>query len=210
VNLYVHWELPLLILKSNHLTTHELLTSTFIIMPSYEEVYGQSAASAASLSSNQSTTSDVDSVQPSTSPSPSSLPPAALELAAKLFDLARNGSTPILHQYISAGIPKNLTNSTGDTLLMLTSYHGHAETAKMLLENGADPNVLNARGQSPIAGAVFKGYDDVVRVLYEGEADIMLGHPNAVDCAKMFKRASCLKLFSVEEGEGTEVPVNSS
>jgi ankyrin repeat protein len=171
-------------------------------MPSYEEVYGQSAASAAS---NQS-----DAVQPPTSASPSSLPPAALDLAAKLFDLARAGSTQTLHQYISAGIPKNLTNSAGDTLLMLTSYHGHAETAKMLLENGADANVLNARGQSPIAGAVFKGYDEVVRALYEGGADVTLGHPNAVDCARMFKRTSCLKLFGVEEGEGTEIPVGNS
>lgn len=86
---------------------------------------------------------------------------------------------------------------------MLASYHGHTETVKMLLDNGADANVLNGRGQSILAGAVFKGYDQVVRVLYEGGADIMLGQPNAVDCARMFKRAACLKLFGVEAGEGT-------
>jgi ankyrin repeat protein len=93
---------------------------------------------------------------------------------------------------------------------MLASYHGHAETAKMLLDNGADANVLNARGQSPIAGAVFKGYDDVVRVLYEGGADVKLGQPNAVDCARMFKRSSCLKLFGVEAEEGVEIPISDS
>jgi hypothetical protein len=49
---------------------------------------------------------------------------------------------------------------------------------------------------------VFKGYDDVVRVLYEGGADVEKGQPNAVDCARMFKRGNCLKLFGVEEGEG--------
>lgn len=80
----------------------------------------------------------------------------------------------------------------------------------MLLENGANANVLNARGQSPIAGAVFKGYDDVVRVLYEGGADVRLGQPNAVDCARMFKRGNCLKLFGVEEGEGVEIPIGVS
>jgi ankyrin repeat protein len=160
-------------------------------MPSFDEVYGQAAASSASTDTT-------------------SLPPAALDLAAKLFDLARNGTTPTLQQYLSAGIPKNLTNSSGDTLLMLASYHGHAETARMLIENGADANVLNARGQSPIAGAVFKGYDDVVRVLYEGGADIKLGQPNAVDCARMFKRDSCLKLFGVEQGEGVTIPMNNS
>lgn len=77
----------------------------------------------------------------------------------------------------------------------------------MLVDAGADPNVLNGRGQSPIAGAVFKGWDEVVRVLYQGGADIGLGQPNAVDCARMFKRDALLKLFGVEEGEGTEVPV---
>ncbi|KAH7070368.1 ankyrin repeat-containing domain protein [Paraphoma chrysanthemicola] len=181
-------------------------------MPSFEEVYGQSAATAASNPSQPSdpqstTTTTTTDTQSAQSPPPSSLPPAAIDLAAKLFDLARTGTTPTLHAYISAGIPKNLTNASGDTLLMLASYHGHAETARMLLENGADANVLNARGQSPIAGAVFKGYDEVVRVLYEGGADVRLGQPNAVDCARMFKRGSCLKLFGEEEGEGTTIEV---
>ncbi|KAF2194965.1 ankyrin [Zopfia rhizophila CBS 207.26] len=142
--------------------------------------------------------------------SPSELPPAALDLAAKFFDLARNGDTNTLSAYISAGVPKNLTNSSGDTLLMLASYHGHAETAKMLLTAGSDPNVLNGRGQSPIAGAVFKGWDEVVRTLYEGGADVSTGQPNAVDCARMFKREACLKLFGVEEVEGMEVRVSGA
>jgi ankyrin repeat protein len=162
-------------------------------MPSYEETYGQQAATAA---------------RTSTTDGSSSLPPAALDLAARLFDLARTGDTPTLLQYISAGIPKNLTNASGDTLLMLASYHGHVETAKMLLDNGADANVLNERGQSPIAGAVFKGYEDVVRVLFEGGADVRVGQPNAVDCARMFKRAGILRLFGVEEGEGRTVVVD--
>jgi ankyrin repeat protein len=140
--------------------------------------------------------------------SPENLPPAALDLAAKLFDLARNGDTATLSAYMSAGVPKNLTNASGDTLLMLAAYHGNAETTKSLLDAGADPNVLNARGQSPIAGAVFKGWDDVVRVLFEGGADVSNGQPNAVDCARMFKRDACLKLFGVEEGQGVEVQVN--
>jgi hypothetical protein len=169
-------------------------------MPSYEESYGQEAANAAGTGDG--------AVQSPSSQKPPGLPPAALDLAARLFDLARNGDTPTLLQYITAGIPKNLTNASGDTLLMLAAYHGNAETAKMLLENGADANVLNGRGQSPIAGAVFKGYDDVVRVLYEGGADIQAGQPNAMDCARMFKRGNVLKLFGVEEGEGRTVAVD--
>ncbi|RMZ69827.1 ankyrin [Pyrenophora seminiperda CCB06] len=175
-------------------------------MPTYEESYGQQAAQAVGTG-----TTDADgAVQaPPDARSTAELPPAALDLAARLFDLARSGDTSTLSQYVSAGVPKNLTNASGDTLLMLASYHGHAETAKMLLDNGADANVLNGRGQSPIAGAVFKGFDDVVRALYEGGADVEKGQPNAVDCARMFKRASCLKLFGVTEGEGTVVDVDA-
>ena len=171
-------------------------------MPSYEESYGQQASQAAVTGTGATDTDGA--VQ-----APSELPPAALDLAARLFDLARSGDTSTLSQYVSAGIPKNLTNASGDTLLMLASYHGNPETAKMLLDSGADANVLNGRGQSPIAGAVFKGYDDVVRVLYEGGADVEKGQPNAVDCARMFKRGNCLKLFGVEEGEGTVVDVDA-
>lgn len=78
---------------------------------------------------------------------------------------------------------------------MLASYHGHAETTEMLLDAGADPNALNDRGQSPMAGAVFKGYDEVVKVLFRGGADPFAGQPNAVDCARMFKRDAVLELL---------------
>lgn len=133
----------------------------------------------------------------------SELPPAAIELARKVFDLARNGSTDVLAQYMSAGVPPNLTNHKGDTLLMLSAYHGHLTTVQMLLQKGADPNVLNDRGQSIIAGAVFKDYEEVVNLLFEGvdgrRADIYLGQPNAVDSAKMFKHEKYLRLFGVED-----------
>ncbi|KAF2261703.1 ankyrin [Lojkania enalia] len=141
---------------------------------------------------------------------PSDLPPAALDLAAKLFDLARAGDTSTLSAYLAAGVPKNLTNSSGDTLLMLTSYHGHTDTAKLLLNQGADPNILNEKGQSVIAGAVFKGCDEVVKVLFEGGADVKIGHPNAVDCARMFKREEMLRLFGAEVGEGVEIRVDDA
>jgi len=93
----------------------------------------------------------------------------------------------------------NLTNHKGDTLLMLAAYHGHVETVAMLLELKADINVLNERGQSPIAGAVFKGYTEVAKSLSEGGADLYVGQPNAVDCARMFKRDDILAIFGVQE-----------
>lgn len=140
--------------------------------------------------------------QPAPAPkSASQLPPEAIELATKLFDFARQGKTAELRQYIHAGIPVNLTNGKGDTLLMLASYHSHLDTVSMLLERGADVNVLNERGQSPIAGAVFKGNPDMVKALVEGGADVYAGQPNAVDSAAMFRRDDLAALLGLEGQE---------
>jgi ankyrin repeat protein len=144
--------------------------------------------------------------QPSNPSNRPQLPPEALELASKLFDFARAGDVEHLLAYITAGIPANLTNHKGDTLLMLAAYHGNAQTVRMLIEKGADVNAINDRGQSPIAGAVFKGYDEVVKVLVEeGRADVHAGQPSAVQAAHMFKREECLRMFGAE-GEEWSIP----
>lgn len=49
---------------------------------------------------------------------------------------------------------------------MLSAYYGHADLVKFLIEHGADPNRLNDKRQSPLAGAVFKKLDDVVQVSF--------------------------------------------
>jgi ankyrin repeat protein len=88
-----------------------------------------------------------------------------VELATRLFGMARNGDTAALQAYLDAGVPVDLTNSSGDSLIMLAAYHGHVDTVRTLLAAGADPNKVNDRGQTPLAGAVFKGENDVVRAL---------------------------------------------
>ena len=120
---------------------------------------------------------------------------AMAELAGRLFDMARNGDTASLAAYVDAGVPVNLTNGKGDTLLMLAAYHGHAEAVRALVERGADVDRPNDRGQSPLAGAVFKGEDEVVRVLAAGGADPRSGHPTAVDTATMFGREDLLAVL---------------
>src|SRR2546429_8843257 len=83
--------------------------------------------------------------------------PALLEFAGGLFDLARQGRTAELAAYVDEGVPVNLANDKGDSLLMLAAYHGHAELVRALLARGADANQANDGGQTPLAGAVFKG-----------------------------------------------------
>ena len=129
-------------------------------------------------------------------PTPDEPPADVTELAGRLFDLARDGEAATLAAYLDAGVPVNLTNDAGDTLLMLAAYHGHAEAVRALVARGADVDRRNDRGQSPVAGAVFKGEDDVVRALVEAGADPLAGHPTAVDTARMFGREDLLGLLT--------------
>ncbi|MDQ1059670.1 ankyrin repeat protein [Arthrobacter globiformis] len=118
-----------------------------------------------------------------------------LALAHTLFDAARNGDIELLRSYLNAGAPATLTNSAGDSLLMLAAYHGHAETVQLILHHGGDANAANDRGQTPLAGAVFKGYSDVARVLLDAGADPDAGTPSARAAAQMFARADILELL---------------
>ncbi|MFE2837107.1 ankyrin repeat domain-containing protein [Streptomyces mirabilis] len=123
--------------------------------------------------------------------------PEVVELATKIFDLARRGETEALVAYVDAGVPANLTNDRGDSLVMLAAYHGHAEAVRALLERGAEADRINDRGQTPLAGAVFKGEAAVIRVLLDGGADPAVGTPSAVDTARMFGKTELLELFGV-------------
>lgn len=121
--------------------------------------------------------------------------PEVVELATKIFDLARQGRTEALVAYVDAGVPVNLTNDRGDCLVMLAAYHGHATTVRELLARGAEADRVNDRGQTPLAGAVFKGEQEVIKALLEGGADPAAGTPSAVDTARMFGKAELLDLF---------------
>ena len=63
---------------------------------------------------------------------------------------------------------------------MLAAYHGHAPLVKLLLQHGADPNRLNDRGQSPLAGVVFKNESECIQILLDGGADPEIGEPSAL------------------------------
>ncbi|EIW52550.1 ankyrin [Trametes versicolor FP-101664 SS1] len=140
--------------------------------------------------------------------SAANIPQATLDFAHRIFDAARDNNAELLLQAVDAGLPPNLTNDKGNTLLMLAAYNGHAELVKELLARGADPDRTNDQGQSPLAGAVFKGHDDVVRVLVEGGANPRLGTPTAIQTARLFRKEELLKVMGVTEDDLKE-PVPS-
>ncbi|KAI6779961.1 putative ankyrin repeat protein PA3287-like protein 1 [Emericellopsis cladophorae] len=138
---------------------------------------------------------------------PSSIPPEAIALAGRMYNAARQGDMAILGQALLAGLPPNMTNEKGDTLLMLAAYHGHADLVRLLVQHGADPNRLNDRGQSPLAGAVFKKEDAVIEALLDAGADPEYGQPNALRCVEIFKQEETWRSkFEEAPGRGKAVP----
>ncbi|QBF47691.1 ankyrin repeat domain-containing protein [Janibacter limosus] len=118
---------------------------------------------------------------------------AAVDLAHQLFDWAREGQTDRVAAYVDAGAPADLADPAGNTLLMLAAYHGHAGLVGELVRRGADVNRPNDRGQTPLAGAIFKAEPDVVAVLLDHGADPDAGTPTARATAEMFGQAALLE-----------------
>jgi len=111
-----------------------------------------------------------------------------LDLASRIFDMARDGDTATLAAYLEAGVPVNLTNTNGDTLVMLAAYHGHQAAVAALIERGADVDRHNNRGQTPLAGAVFKNDATTIELLLSADADPLAGSPSALETARFFER----------------------
>lgn len=119
-----------------------------------------------------------------------------LAFAEKMFDLARTGQTEELTAYLDAGLPVNLTNARGDTLLILAAYHGHLDTVRALLDRGADVHRLNDRGQSALAAATFRQDTEIVRALLAGGADPDEGSPSARATTRFFDLPEIAELFA--------------
>lgn len=94
------------------------------------------------------------------------------ELQALALDFARNGETQTLESMIRSGLSVNLSDTKGNTLLMLAAYNGELETTQMLLTWGAKVNQRNDRGQTPLGGVAFKGYIRICKVLVEAGAKV--------------------------------------
>ncbi len=117
-----------------------------------------------------------------------------------LFDAAREGRTGELVPALKAGVPVNLTNGKGDTLLILAAYHQQEDTVAALLEAGADPDRVNDNGQTALMSAVFRGHEAIVRRLLAAGASQTAGAHSAVDFARVFERTDLIPVLEEHAG----------
>ncbi|WP_127784339.1 ankyrin repeat domain-containing protein [Rhodococcus sp. X156] len=118
-----------------------------------------------------------------------------LQFVQSLFEHAREGRTGPLTEALDAGVPVNLTNTKGDTLLILAAYHVHLDTVQALLERGADTSRVNDMGQTALAAAVFRQAEPIVTALLEAGADPEEGPKSAVAIAEFFNLPEMAKLL---------------
>ena len=126
---------------------------------------------------------------------PEALTEEELAFLRSMFDLARAGDTERLAEAVDAGLPVNLTNEVGDSLLMLAAYHDHPDTVRALLDRGADTARVNDRGQTALGAAVFRRSQRSVALLLAAGADPELGPRSAVDIARFFDLPDMLALL---------------
>ncbi|GAA2534140.1 ankyrin repeat domain-containing protein [Winogradskya humida] len=118
-----------------------------------------------------------------------------IDFAHRMFDLARTGGEDELAAQVAQGLPANLTNDKGDTLLILAAYHNHPGTVAALLAHGADPGRVNDRGQTALAAAVFRKNTESVSALLKAGASPDDGSPSARETAVFFDLPEMLGLL---------------
>ena len=120
-----------------------------------------------------------------------------LAFAARVFDLARHGDAAELGALLDGGLPPNLRNDKGDSLVMLAAYNGNEPAVRTLLEHGADPDALNDNGQAPLAGVAFKGETAIARLLLQHGAkpDGIGGDRTPLMVAAMFDKVDIAALL---------------
>ena len=125
----------------------------------------------------------------------SELSESELEFLRGAFELARSGDLAQIATLVDAGLPVNLTNDSGDTLLILAAYHTHPDLVSALLDRGADTSRVNDRGQTALGAAVFRQSEPIVRSLLAAGADPTLGPRSALDVATFFELPEMLALL---------------
>jgi uncharacterized protein len=128
------------------------------------------------------------------------------ELQNLALDAARVGDTELLASMIQAGMPVNLQDLKGNTLLMLATYHGNVGTVTFLLEHKAEPDRRNLRNQTPLGGVAFKGYAEIAALLLDHGADLNAdqgGGTTPLMLASLFGRTEMERLLQ-QRGANTK------
>ena len=99
--------------------------------------------------------------------------PDAQENSTDLWSAARTGDLQAIKHYIEEGGDVNaLDKGFQLSAMSWSALYGRTEVVQLLIEKGADVNLKNGDGATPLHSAAFLGRVDVAKLLLENGADI--------------------------------------
>ena len=121
----------------------------------------------------------------------------------QLMRAAYEGNEPRVRELVAAGAKPGLVSSYGESALHIASTFGHVRIAKLLLDGkyegkGADINLQESNGWTPLVVACIHGREAVVRLLLDRGADVTLrtsGGRTALSIARAYKHAAIVALL---------------
>ena len=91
------------------------------------------------------------------------------------LDIAQFGEINRVMDMIEQGIDVNYQDDTNETALYVASENGQIDIVKILLENGANPNLQeNVHGETPLMVATKIGRIDIMKILLENGANPLI------------------------------------
>ena len=88
-------------------------------------------------------------------------PPIVKALDISIHDAARDKNIEVLKQHLESGIDVNLKDKFGDTPLHKAALNGHKVIAELLIEKGADVNIIISSG--PLMGQSALDFASVLK-----------------------------------------------
>jgi hypothetical protein len=79
-----------------------------------------------------------------------------------VISAARHGRVPEVSAYLDHGIPVNIRDKFGNTILAIACQNGLKKMAKLALRRGADINARNYKGNTPLHFCFTYGYGDTL------------------------------------------------
>lgn len=79
-----------------------------------------------------------------------------------IFSYARHGRVEAIEKLLDRGIPINVRDMYGNTLLVIACQNGNKRIAKSVLRRGADINARNHKGNTPLHYCYTYGYGDTL------------------------------------------------
>ena len=79
-----------------------------------------------------------------------------------VFSFARHGRTDDIEDLLDRGLPVDVRDEFGNTLLTIASQNGNKRVAKLVLRRGSNINARNHKGNTPLHYTFQYGYGETL------------------------------------------------